>query len=244
MNRIPPITLLVFFLLTIPGAAFSSPDVITSYQSNELQMPTDFCPVGQGWPGFDPDWIEPGTITGGGQTFYALVDPDDNCTCPVGFRISTIDFFMTLPEESTYPTNILMSVGLREAVADPSGVFTWLPGPTGCESPIRQTTVPFPKAFLGYGFGLDCDCFEMGSPVFLFFTIHSDLELPGGLFTGGGGAPALGRFLTQVDGQWVDLVAAGTLTRGPLVLSGFASCCEPPVPTTKESWGGIKALYR
>jgi len=63
-------------------------------------MPTDFCPMGQVWPGFDPDWIEPGTITGGGQTFYALVDPDENCTCPVGFREPAVDFFMTLPEES------------------------------------------------------------------------------------------------------------------------------------------------
>ena len=68
--------------------------------------------------------------------------------------------------------------------------------------------------------------------------------MPGGLFTAGGGAPGLGRFLTQVNGQWVDLVAAGILTRGPLVLSGFASCCQPPVPATQESWGTIKALYR
>ena len=85
---------------------------------------------------------------------------------------------MTLPEEATYPTDILVSVGLREAVPDPDGVFTWLPGGDGCESPVRQFTIPFHKQFLGFGIGLDCECFEMGSPAFLYFTIHSNLELP------------------------------------------------------------------
>lgn len=244
MYRIPKITLLGLILLAIPGTVFAAQSLTTTYQNNELPMPTDFCPVGQGWPGFDPAWVDPGTITGGGQTFYALVDPGENCDCPVGFQMSTIDFFMTLPEEATYPTDLQVSVGLREAVPDPNGVFSWLPGGVGCESPVRQFTIPFPKQFLGFGMAVDCECFEIGSPAFLYFTIHSDLATPGGLLTAGGGAPATGRFLTQTNGQWVDLVDAGILTQGPLVVSGFAQCCEPPVPATQESWGSIKALYR
>ena len=188
MNRILQSTLLGLFLLAIPAAVFSAPNSITPFQDSGLPMRTDFCPVSQVWPGFDPSWIEPGTITGGGQTFYALVDPDENCTCSLGFRISTVDFFMTLPEESTYPTNILMSVGVREAVPDPSGVFSWLPGIAGCETPIRQTTVPFPKEILGFGFGLDCDCFEMEVPLSFFSPSTRIWNCPAGC-----SQPAVGR---------------------------------------------------
>ncbi len=243
MNRLLPSALWGFLLLALLAGGWVSHGLANPAQDNELKNSPPFCPMGQGWVGYDPDWIDPGAITGGGQTFYALFDPDDYCDCPVGFDMTTITFYMTLPDESTYPLILLYSMGLREAIPDPSGRFTWLPGPDGCHTPIRQDTVLFPKLFLGYGSAVECDCFEMGSPAFLSFTVHTDLELPGGLLTAGGGTPGFGRYLTQVDGQWVDLVEAGILTRGPLVISGSTQCCEPPVGATSESWGTLKALY-
>ena len=84
MCRLSKTTLLGLVLLTIPGTVLAAQSLTTSYQNNGLQMPTDFCPVGQGWPGFDPAWVDPGTITGGGQTFYALVDPGDKLRLPGG----------------------------------------------------------------------------------------------------------------------------------------------------------------
>lgn len=204
----------------------------------------DFCPVGQVWPGYDPAWVEPGVITGQGQTFYALIEPGDGCDCPVGFRVSTIDFFMTLPEETQYPVTLSVSMGLREVVPDPEGVFDWLPGPVGCETPIRDFHIPFHKSHVGFGIALECDCFEVGAPAFLYFTIHSQVNPAGGLYTTGNGAPDPGRFLTVVENQWVDMVTQGILTRGELVVSGFASCCEPPVDQAATDWGSLKALYR
>ena len=59
-----------------------------------------FCPIGLVWPGWDPDWIEPGAITGGGQTFLALVDPHDGCDCPVGLQPSPCRFQGRLDGES------------------------------------------------------------------------------------------------------------------------------------------------
>ena len=47
-----------------------------------------------------------------------------------------------------------------------------------------------------------------------------------------------------VDDEPVDMVAEGILTRGDLVVSGSARCCETPIANTAESWGSIKATYR
>lgn len=203
-----------------------------------------YCPVGLVWPGYDPDWNQPDTITGGGQTFYTLIDPGDGCECSAGFKLSTIDFYMTIPDDTSFPTTVSVSMGLAEANPDQGGTLPWLPGATLCESPVRSFGIPYPKDFLGFGVGFECDCYEMGPPVFLFFTIHSQMEPPGGFYTAGGGAPDIDRFLTLVEGGWVDLVAEGILTSGNLVVSGYARCCEPPVGTSMESWDSIKALYQ
>lgn len=228
-------------MMAILTTSFLSPELVFS---EKVQGPGGYCPVGQVWPGYDPDWNQPGTITGSGQTFYSLIDPGEGCECAAGFELTTIDFFMTIPDDTSFPTTVAVSMGLAEAVPDQSGNLTWVPGATVCESPVRSFGVPYPKDFLGFGVGLDCDCYEMGPPVFLFFTIHSQMDPFGGLYTAGGGAPDPGQFLVQIEGQWVDLVAEGILTSGNLVVSGYARCCEPPVGTSAESWGGIKALYR
>jgi len=66
----------------------------------------------------------------------------------------------------------------------------------------------------------------------------------GSFYTTGGGKPEPGRNLAYVDDQWIDLVAEGILTRGNLVISGSARCCEPPVAVEVGSWSGIRALFR
>ncbi len=202
-----------------------------------------FCPVGQTWPGWDPDWVEPGTITGG-QTFCALVDPGESCSCSDGFRLTTTDVFMGLAEDAPVPLTITVSMGLKQAIADPDGPIPWRPGETICVTPIRDFTSYIKKDFVGFGIGLDCECRAMEGPYFLYVTVHSELDPPAGFYTTGDGPPDTGRFLTLVDDEWVDLVATGVLTRGGLVLSGSARCCEGPVATTPLSWGEIKALYR
>jgi hypothetical protein len=217
------------------GSSTSAQDLPTSNSlaltgdDRGLRSPDDYCPVGQVWPGYDPDWIEPGTITGGGETFFALFDPSGGCACPIGFDVATTDFFMTFPDETPLPITITVSMGLKEAVYDQGSPIPWLPGATVCETPVRDFTIHIPKQYVGFGIALECDCVSMESPFFLFFTIHSVMDPPGGFYTSGGGAPELGRFLTFDDNQWVDLVAAGILTRGDLVVSGSAQCCETPV---------------
>jgi len=106
-----------------------------------LPGPGGFCPVGQTWPGYDPEWIEPGTITGGGETFYTLFDPQDGCDCPLGFEVTTVDFFMAYPDDSPLPITITVSMGLRQAVSDPDGPISWLPGALVCETPVRDFTM-------------------------------------------------------------------------------------------------------
>ncbi len=244
MSRIGQDFLFWLISMAIISCGFPPHGLANPGQGTEMPAPTDYCPIGQAWPGYDPDWVEPGTITGDGQTFFALINSSESCECPVGFELTTIDFFMTFSDESPLPITITVSMGLKEAVPDPSGQLPWLPGPTVCETPVRDFTLFIPKDFVGFGIALECDCYEMGSPAFLFFTIHSEMDPPGGFYTAGGGAPDLGRFLTTVHDQWVDLVAEGILTSGDLVISGFARCCEPPVASSTESWGSIKALYR
>jgi len=203
-----------------------------------------FCPVGQPWPGYAADKIEPGAITGDGQTFHALVNPDAGCDCPLGFGMSTLDMFMAIDEATPLPVTITVSMGVSRAIPDPGGDVPWRPGPPVCETPVRDFTLYIPKLYVGFGIALDCECLEMGHPYFLHYTIHSPLQPPGGLYTTGGGKPEPGRFLTIVDSAWVDMVSAGLLTRGNLVVSGSARCCEVPIPSAAESWGGVKALYR
>jgi hypothetical protein len=244
MNRNPVIILFLVIVLSVQGNGLLSGGAGHAAEVPIGQDKDRFCPVGQGWPGYDPEFIEPGTISGGGQTFFVLFDPSENCDCPVGFELSTIDMLMFVPDDSPFPIDIVVSMGLHEAVPDDSGQFTWLPGETVCETPERQFTVPWPKQYVGFGSAAECDCMEVGRPAFLSFTIHSELDPPGGFYTTGGGAPDTGRALAMIDNAWVDLVEAGILTRGDLVLSGFAQCCEPPVPTSTERWGTIKALYR
>ena len=209
-----------------------------------MAVPGGFCPVGQVWSGYDPEWIEPGAIHGGGETFFMLVDPNEGCACPVGFEVSTLDFFMTFPDDTPIPVTITVSMALAEADFQPDGPLPWLPGDTVCQTPARDFTFQIPKQFVGFGMGLECECAAMDEPYFLAFTVHSVMDPLGGLFTDGSGEPATGRYLTLVDDQWIDLVAAGTLTRGDLVLSGFARCCEVPVAVDDRTWSSIRSLYR
>ncbi len=203
-----------------------------------------YCPIGQVWPGFDPEWIEAGTIGGDGESFLALVDPRDGCNCPVGFEMTTTEVYMVFSDEVSLPYTITVSMGLREAVADPGGPLPWLPGATICETPVRDFTAFIPKDFVGFGIALECDCRSMEEPYFLSFTIHSTMEPAGGFYTDGSGVPEPGRYLTSVDGQWIDLVTVGRLTRGDLVLSGSAQCCETPVAVSESSWSSVRGLYR
>ena len=151
---------------------------------------------------------------------------------------------MAFAEGAQPPLTVTVSLGWQEAVADPSGQLAWLPGDVLCETPVRAFTFDIPKPYVGFGIALDCECAAIERPAFLFFTIHSTLDPPGGLYTTGSGNPALNRNLTLVDGIWVDLAAAGILTRGNLVVSGFAQCCELPVAPLTKSWGDLKARYR
>lgn len=205
--------------------------------------PDGYCLIGQEWPGFKPAWVQPATITGGGETFYVLIDPGVRCDCPIGFEATTMDFFMTFPEETSLPVTITVSMGLSRAVADPSGQLPWLPGQLIGETPMRDFTFSIPKDYVGFGIALDSECAGMDESYFLSFTIHSAMDPPGGFCTDGSGTPEEGRSLTQIDGQWVDMVAEGILTRGDLVVSGFAQCCEDPVSTSIRNWSSIKSLF-
>jgi len=155
-----------------------------------------------------------------------------------------MDVFMILADDTPLPTTITVSMGLAEAVADAGGPLPWLPGDSICETPVRDFTIQIPKQYVGFGIALECECVAVNAPTFLYFTVHSTLDPPGGFYTAGGGTPAPGRFLTRVDGEWLDLVAAGILTRGDLVLSGFAECCEGPVGIDGQRWGSIRSLFR
>ena len=203
-----------------------------------------FCWVGQTWPGYDPAWMEPGTITGNGQTFCTLIEPGQGCACSLGYQLTTIDFFLGLADEAPTPLTISVSMGLKDAIPDPAEIMPWVPGETFCETPVRAFTFFIPKPFVGFGIALDCDCAAIESPAFLFFTIHSELDPPGGLYTTGSGKPTPNQSFAVLGGQWVDLTVAGILTRGDLVVSGSARCCELPISTSRESWGSLKARFR
>jgi len=203
-----------------------------------------YCPVGIPWPGFDLDWLESGTITGDGETYAVLFDPTEGCDCPIGFRLTTTEFYLACDPDMPLPATVSVSMSLRTAEPDPDGVLAWVPGSTICETPVRAFTHYIPKDYLGYGLAIDCDCRLMAIPYFLTFTIHSVMDPPGGFYTNGDGSPDPGRFLTWSDGQWIDLAAAGTLTLGDLAVSGFARCCETPVATANQSWSSLKALFR
>ena len=126
MRPAPKIILFgLIFSLTISIGGLSPIASASAGDDHGLPVPGGFCPVGQTWPGYDPEMIEPGTITGGGETFYTLFDPQDGCDCPLGFEITTIDFFMAYPDDSPVPITITVSMGLKEAVPDPSGQLPW-----------------------------------------------------------------------------------------------------------------------
>ena len=230
-------------LMAISSLFFSRglPYAATADNSAE---PGGFCSVGQTWPGYDPAWIEPGTISGNGQTFCVLIEPGEGCACSLGYQVSTVDFFLGLPDDSPTPLTISVSMGLKDVIPDPAGIMPWVPGETLCETPVRAFTFFIPKSYVGFGIALDCNCAAIEGPAFLFFTVHSELDPPGGLYTTGGGAPTANQSLAVIGGQWVDLTVAGILTRGDLVVSGSARCCEFPIATTDESWGSLKARYR
>jgi hypothetical protein len=210
-------------------------------------LPTEtYCPVGQNWPGLDLDWFEPGLITGDGQTFAALADPIDGCDCPLGFTAIVADFFFSLPDSISLPFDLTYSLGLKETVADPANPCLVRPGVTICETPLREVPIVIPKDFYGFGTALECPCASMVDPIFVFLTIHSALKLPGALYTDGVAGPATCTFFSRESdsGAWVDMVAAGQLIRGKVVLWATANCCETPIAADQQSWGLLKAHYR
>ncbi len=244
MRQAPKVQLFSLFLSVV--ILIIGPPLVSAVSAGDdagLPGSGSFCPIGQPWPGYDPDWIEPGSINGSGETFYVLIDPQDGCDCQLGFDATTIDVFMTYPDDSPLPITITVSMGLKQAIADPSGPISWLPGATVCETPIRDFTMHIHKPYVGFGIALECECVLIDAPYFLFFTVHSDMDPPGGFYTEGG-KPELGRNLASIDNQWVDLVAEGMLTRGNLVISGSARCCEPPVAVDSKTWNTLKAFFR
>ena len=82
MNRKPGIFLFAVIFLAVQSGGLFPGEAVHAAGDPSGQDKDRFCPVGQVWPGYDPEYIEPGTIPGGGQTFFVLVEPSESCDCP------------------------------------------------------------------------------------------------------------------------------------------------------------------
>ncbi len=183
------------------------------------------------------DWIW------GDETYKYIFDADQAlCTqCPAGFKVEMVHFYMQFGAEDV-PTSFDCMVDFEETVWDEaSGCF--MPGPTICES--QPYTVTIDQAGL-YDIALPlpydvCDCAYFGYKYALGLTFLTPFDSTPDAITDD--IPVGCTSWNDYGMGWYDLVT-GFGFPGEIIMFADIICCENPVDTEKDTWGGVKSLFR
>jgi len=183
-----------------------------------------------------PSYIVGGWFTGGEGYKYLFNPFEQNCYCPLGFQLETVSMMLNFPDTATFPIVFTAYVDLEEAVWDGN---CWIPGPELCVSDVYQIQIDEPGAYT-ITLPIVCDCAFMD--FFYFLSFHFIDQFEAELITCDEPLPCTG--YNDWGSGWADLFFYGFDTIGLPVITGDVICCDFPVDTEGNTWGGVKTLYK
>lgn len=183
-----------------------------------------------------PADLVPGWFTGLERYAY-LIEPSEQCDCPVGFQLETITMLLNF-DPTMVPVTFQAHGSLLAADLDPSGYF--VPGEELCTGPPVMIEILDPGT-IAVTVPMDgCPCAAMESPYFL--AISFDTPFVANLVVDG--FPAPGIAYNDKGTGWVDLYDWLGKTAGKIIVWGDVICCTGVIDTRTGTWGSVKSLYR
>ena len=197
----------------------------------------DWCLVGNLNPTVNgvAGWLLPSEVK---LAFDPATMGDCEAICPVqpayGIDISVIRVRVDVDAACT------LMLGLNvEEVAYPTSPDCPEPGDVVCASPMYQVDLPQAGGFI-LTFHIECPCLTFDKMYMLGVYMQSaTCEFNIGIDN----IPTTCTNWFDWGEGWKDLVAEWGFP-GNLRIWADATCCEPPVPVEKNTWGKIKSLYR
>ena len=168
------------------------------------------------------------------EEYKLAFDPGTTCSvCPIGWKLTAVHILIQTAEACDF----VMAVDLEEADYLPGGCT--YPGPEICNSGLYNVAIPS-AGLWDISLPIDCECAYFGFEYLL--SVHFDsMTCTPDLVTDA--LPTACTSWNNWGAGWFDLVVDGGFP-GNLLIWGDVDCCDPPVDSDKETWGGIKGMYR
>lgn len=184
-----------------------------------------------------PMWAQ-GDWIWGDEGYKYLFYPLDYCQC-TGFWPDVIHMMVQVDEFDPMPFVFDVWVDLADAVWD--GIC-WVPGIEDCVSQVYTVTLDGgPGAYdIGIPIYDDCACAFMNYWYFISFHFGT---LPSRLDTVTDDFPIGCISYNDYGFGWEDLVTLYGFP-GELIMYMDAWCCDPPIAAEKDTWGGVKQLFK
>ncbi len=236
----PKLSVLLILSLFMAGNALANKDMAVERLETDvvrqlMASTADNCLVGNPNAVYYavPDWIW------GAEIYTYLFDPLDTCDCDVGLEIETIHMIVQFGAEDV-PATFEAFVEIGAAVWDVA-TGCWQPGPPICATDVTELTVT--SAGL-YDIALpvdNCGCMEMVHQYSISYNFVSTFASNPDIVTDQ--FPSSCTSWNDYGLGWYDLVSDFGYP-GNVLMWADSACCESPIANGKESWGGVKSLYR
>ena len=222
------------FAQRIPGTAVKMDDPATVLGGSGVRGDCTYGNLNPVW------WNIPGWVWGD-EGYKFLVYPPEytSCPCQLGFFLESVTMHMNF----VGPVSMVAYCDLEDAEWDEL-TQCWVPGIVDCVSGLYQFDIPDAGH---YSIPIpmepeNCDCAFLDYYYFISFhieTIFLTADRPG-LITDNFPVPCLG--YNNYGSGWLDCVADLGLPGNPL-LYAEVNCCDFPIATENDTWGGVKNLY-
>jgi hypothetical protein len=169
------------------------------------------------------------------ESYMYVFDPGDDCTdCPDGWRLTHVQILL----QTDAAADIVLAGSLLEAIY-PFGPDCPYPGPIVCETDLLQVSIPG-EGMWDVMLPIECDCAFFGYDYVLQVTFDS---VSGSVDLITDEYPSACTSWNLYGTTMADLVDDVGFP-GNLMMWGIVECCDTPVAHEKQTWGGIKTLYR
>lgn len=243
--RMRMLTILVLCLALAASSAFAGRTVTATrlgdYEVDELAFSSGLrsdCQVGNlnagAWA--IGDWVW------GAEGYKYLFYPPETCSCPIGFHLENVHLLIQFGVEDV-PSSFDVYVDLEEAVWDDL-LGCYYPGPETCTSLVYTVDITTDGLYdISIPIYDECECAYMDYWYFLSFHFVTTFDSAMRPDLIADDFPLGCRSWNDYGFGWQDLVNDFGWP-GEILMWGDVICCEFPVATEPETWGGVKNLYK
>jgi hypothetical protein len=177
-----------------------------------------------------------------GEESYAVIfNPSEQLGCDAGFQLTTVHMIMSFAPEDV-PVTFEVFGDLGSAVVDPTGCA--FPGEENCIGEPFTVTIDVEGTY-DISVPIECECAYLydnaGAANLYYLSMHFPTPFTASVVTDGINAACTS--YNDYGAGYEDLNPAFG-DYGNIVMFADAVCCDQPVSTEDESWGGVKSLFR